>query len=89
MPDARAGPSFAHPGVMPGHACALPGDRLEGRQRFQFRLVLTGCGPLADAAGGYSFTDAVALMITWEAVGGFFIVHLPPDLARMARSLNW
>ena len=39
--------------------------------------------------GGYSFTDAAALMITWEAVGGFFIVHLPPDLARMASSLNW
>jgi hypothetical protein len=38
--------------------------------------------------GAYSFTDAVALMTCCQATGGFFIVHLPPDRAAMAKMLS-
>jgi hypothetical protein len=65
----------ARPGILEG-ACAsvLPG--------------FTACGPQACATGCYSFTNAVALMICWKAIGGFFIEHLPPDRAAMARMLS-
>jgi len=71
------------------HAGALPVIVWEGACGFSSGWSLPGPGRWLTRPGRYSFTDAVALMITWEAVGGFFIVHLPPDLARMASSLNW
>jgi hypothetical protein len=74
---------------MPGHAGALPVIVREGARGFSSGWSLPGADRWLTRPEGYSFTDAVALMITWEAVGGFFIVHLPPALARMASSLNW
>jgi hypothetical protein len=68
-------------------AGALPVIVWEGACRFR-PLAVTARGSLT-RPGRYSFTDAVALMSTCTEVGGFFIVHLPPDLARMASSLSW
>jgi hypothetical protein len=61
----------------------------EGACGFSSGWSLQGPGRWLTRPGRYSFTDAVALMSTCTEVDGFFIVHLPPDLARMASSLSW
>jgi hypothetical protein len=69
-------------------AQARSDDRLGGACGFSAGWFLRHADRRPARPGRYSFTDAVALISTRETVGGLFIVHLPPDLAKMASSLN-
>ena len=45
-------------------------------------------GPQILAAYG-RLTGPLALITWWKATGGLLCVHLPPDVAPMARMLSW